>query len=221
MRFYMKFQFFFSKICLHVCIWSIVDTPSLNPHWYCPIILFTYGFILPYSTIDSSLYAVLTSEIPLEFTQFGHHLSYAWGRLKLPPSVMESFLHSKFKLLAHKFCVPYIYIPPSIFHWVFHLGLGPCCFLTYQLHIYQITVYKLIQRYAHVTVKKFLYVQTTFEHISVLSIMVSIIRDVQLYAPQHRYSKPSCHAHRHSLRPHELTDVQHSWSCTELWKWSE
>ena len=89
------------------------------------------------------------------------------------------------------------------------------------VHIYQTTVYKLIQRYAHVTVKKFLYGQTTFEQISVVSLMVIVIRKVQLYAPQHRYSKPSCHAHRHSLRPHELTDVQHSWSCTELWKWSE
>ena len=61
---------FFSKICLNVCIWSIVDTPSLNPHWYCLIILFACGFNLLYSTIDSTLYAVLTREIPLEFSQF-------------------------------------------------------------------------------------------------------------------------------------------------------
>jgi hypothetical protein len=36
---------------------------------------------------------------------------------------MGFFLHSRFELLTHKLCFPYIYTLPSIFHWVFHLGL--------------------------------------------------------------------------------------------------
>ena len=71
-------------------------------------------------------------------------------------------------------------------------------------------------------VSKFLYSQVTFRHVSVAT-TTTIIREVHLHQPKHRYFKLSYHAHcqNHFASPsvHSLmnTDKQHFCSCRTTW----
>ena len=81
MGFYLEFQRFFLKSALMFVFGQLLTLP-LNPHWYCPIIWLACGFSLPYNTIDSTLYAILTNKIPLKFSQFWTSPFLCIGQIK-------------------------------------------------------------------------------------------------------------------------------------------
>jgi len=78
------------------------------------------------------------------------------------------------------------------------------------MHIYKVTIYKLIQHYAHVRVQKLLCRQAT------LLAATTIIRDVQHHGPKHHFCglpillRPPPHTHMH-VRVHMHT---HAHACT-------